>query len=728
MVLYCPECGEHAYYKNPADKANAVVSCKNHMIDGMGMVYIKTLRYACAFAGCPTTASWGFNGNWTHCKNHSKENMEKKPRPEKASLKCKEKGCNKVACVGEKDDKEKRKLYCPDHGDEDTMINFDKTDESCNHPLCSRVATHGTKNPRELLCCIDHVKDGMELIPRHRICIVCGINATYGVPGQPPQYCKTHALNVPGTEDLNHAKCIKPGCTTRPWTNGSGTPYCSNHCPKGNVKKLMDNILDRIDEYFNPTIFRRCRSLDHAINEEVRACYGLKLKKPLTCAKHKEDYYFDVVHPLCIVEGCVTRAGFGEEDGPAIYCAKHNQGLCGKSLKQCKADGCNITVCYGIPDETPTHCATHADRTIMKPIWATCLFEGCGKHRRYGSETDGKKLFCAEHANKNTMIPFGYRKCDDCNISATFRLKGTTTPTHCATHRNPLTMESINRKCDKCDTQPTFGLIGIMRATHCFTHHDPNTMEDTRHPKCQVEGCGKRPNYGIEDRKGIYCSEHGKERKLSDTVSPRCEKCNIISVNRNYKPYCARCYYDENPTAERSINFKTKELAFTDVVVRIYHQKIKNCWPKVEQDRVIAGGTSKRRPDALMTLIDANMNKYFIVIEIDEFQHSVYESEEERLEQIHADLNHRSLTVIRLNPDGYRAEDGSNVKSCFSNETGSLVLQDDLFKPRLEALLYAIRRAIANRPANGKMNIMKLFYSVIPSTEEVADDIARMTL
>lgn len=700
MVLYCPTCGALAAY---SDSSRSEILCKDHMKAGMKLV--RNLRYPCDIPNCPLGASFGLDGKKTRCSNHKEQNMTR-PRV-KSSTVCTATGCRKVAELGY--EAEGKRLRCLDHP-LTNMINLDKTPESCNALLCAKVATHGYKSDRVLLRCNKHKLSGMTKLPRYRICIVCGKAATYGLIGQNPEYCKQHAIT--GTVDVIHKQCAESGCTKRPWANDSGTVYCSKHCIDGNVVVAVNDMISSIESYFDPTIFRSCRSLEHDIINPVRAIYGMEKTKPLYCGTHKSDNHWDVVHPLCITEYCTIRAQCGDMDDNGnqvlLYCARHNQNHQNLAKKKCDIDGCETCVCYGVPDETPSRCATHADKTTMKPTWKTCLTDGCDSQPTYGFATELKKHYCAKHADKKVMVAIGRSKCANCDTQPTYRLVGTTKATHCAKHRDPLSMESTQVRCIECGTQPTFGLIGTKTPTHCREHYDPAIMVDVRHDTCEVEGCGTRPSYGYASGKAICCKDHGLSRNMQNVISPICPNCKILSTNPNYKPYCAQCFYELNPEAERVINFKTKELAFTNAV--------KERYPMLIQDRVIDGGTSRCRPDAL---IDAGT--HCIIIEIDERQHSLYEDEEGRLERIHADLKFRPLTVIRLNPDGYQ-ENAKQIRGCWVKKAfGKLEVKPRLFKRRVDKLLEVVDHAIAN-PVSG-INIVKLFFT----TKTSMDDLEKAT-
>lgn len=254
---------------------------------------------------------------------------------------------------------------------------------------------------------------------------------------------------------------------------------------------------------------------------------------------------------------------------------------------------------------------------------------------------------------------------------------------------------------DDCDTQPIYGVKGE-RATHCTTHKDPITMVDVRHPLCTEADCNTRASYGVErGQTPTHCMKHGKPVGLQNLVLPICKNNDCTtSVNHNYKPYCAVCYYELNPDAERTINFKTKEIAFME--------EVKKQYPEVIHDRVIKGGKSRRRPDGLLRFAN-----HCVIVEIDEAQHSCYDTQYEfdRLLEIQTDLDSMPMIVIRLNPDGYKNESDKRVKGCFSvsKKTKKLERNNKEFKRRVAILLEHIDVASKSEQSTN-IEIKPLFY------------------
>lgn len=536
--------------------------------------------------------------------------------------------------------------------------------------------------------------------------------ATYGEKGCKAIYCKTHATEAgPLYVDVVHQQCIEPDCTKRPWKR-TGVPaslYCSNHCVDGIVGDIMEKLTLKVIEIFEPTLYRFCRNIDCSIKKK-RAHYGIELNKPLFCDMHRDKtIHKDVRHSMCIITGCGIRAGFGEPNKPPIYCGKHGElkGFGSITKRECIADGCTTTSLYALEGESPKYCSKCADHeTMVDVVTPRCFDSTCFKRRRYGFEKDMKPLYCAQHANRETMKDVLGGKCKfegGCGKQRRFGFEKDKKALYCGEHADRTTMvDVVNPRCknEGCMTQPIFGIKGGP-ATHCLTHYDPKTMRDVNHKLCDFMNCGKRPTFGTEKGIAIYCDTHAVGKGMDDVLNPRCIECHITTVNRNYKPHCSSCFYNLNPYAERTINFKTKELAFT--------QALREMYPSMILDKIIKGGRSKFRPDALL-----DVGTHCVMLEIDEGQHSGYDNDAEgyRLQSIHADIGSRGLTVIRLNPDSYKNVD-KRIKGCYHRKkaTNTLVRNDKEFKRRLDVLKTEVSKAVAT-PPEVHINVIPLFFNI----------------
>ncbi len=464
---------------------------------------------------------------------------------------------------------------------------------------------------------------------------------------------------------------------------------------------------------------------------ETRATYGNKTGEPFLCKSHKEEHFandktiFDVIHSLCITcaaEGIQKRADFGEEGKPPQFCSAHSGDTKNLTAKMCKS--CNETIaCYGTDWQKPKYCAPCAkeiDPKLKNVVSPRCI-ECSNSRRRYGYSNDGIPLYCKKCAEekedfKKMKVLISIPKCisDGCNTTPSWGYKEDKKALYCAScaknHPDEAKLSDVkNSKCIQCKKkQPTFGSGN--KPTHCVDCIDKSTMTDARHPICKAENCTKRSTFGSRKNRPQFCAAHNNDG-LPDVLNPICTNCNITSANRNYKPLCAYCYYELNPEEERTINFKTKEFAFIN--------GLKEHYPNIIQDRKIKGGSSKRRPDGLLEL-----DNHYIVIEIDEGQHSCYTEEIElnRLLQIQKDLNDQPIIVIRINPDGYN-KDNKRIRGCFtkSKKTNKLELNNFEFNKRMKVLFEVFENAVANT-SDKKFEIIRLFYTTKTATDDTLEE------
>ena len=125
-------------------------------------------------------------------------------------------------------------------------------------------------------------------------------------------------------------------------------------------------------------------------------------------------------------------------------------------------------------------------------------------------------------------------------------------------------------------------------------------------------------------------------------VDDRSKKCLNPDCNKqpsyNYNRYCATCFHIKYPDIENDRNNKTKE--------SVNH--IINQFPdyKFVLDKAI--GPKNLRPDMILDLEDRA-----IIIEIDEYQHKKYNTDELlRLDTIQKAI-HKKVICIRFNPDSF---------------------------------------------------------------------------
>ena len=185
---------------------------------------------------------------------------------------------------------------------------------------------------------------------------------------------------------------------------------------------------------------------------------------------------------------------------------------------------------------------------------------------------------------------------------------------------------------------------------------------------CRLEGminikvascfCKKSlPSFNYEGLSPEYCSLC----KTIEMVDVRHISCKTylsnIRVQVKYDGYCFRCFIHLFPDKPVSKNYKTKEFAVVEYIMKIFPEFT---WTA---DKVVKDGCSKKRPDLLLDL-----GYQIIIIEVDENKHCKYDTscENARLMTISQDLGHRPIIFIRFNPDAYTNNLQERIKSCWT--------------------------------------------------------------
>jgi len=115
--------------------------------------------------------------------------------------------------------------------------------------------------------------------------ISCNKNARFGFPEEGVKWCSPH--KKPGSIDLKNPTCKVPECYRIAYFGvfGGNREWCPKHKNEG----------------------------------------GPHDGKPISCSKHKEEGYIDLVSPRCNHPMCNTTPCFGPEGGKPMWCAKHKR-------------------------------------------------------------------------------------------------------------------------------------------------------------------------------------------------------------------------------------------------------------------------------------------------------------------------------------------------------------------------------------------------------------------
>jgi hypothetical protein len=318
-------------------------------------------------------------------------------------------------------------------------------------------------------------------------------------------------------------------------------------------------------------------------------------------------------------------------------------------------------------------------------------------------------IYCETHSLEN-MVCVARKRCsyDGCTKYPGYNTIDKTVGIFCASHKEKNMVNVLGRRClhDTCLKFPLFNSSDKNIGMFCVLHREKTMVDVVTKRYCLYENCRKRANFNTRDNKsGIYCASH-KENNMIDVVNKKCQThlCDTTMTNKTYEGYCFRCFVHTFPEKPISRNYKTKEKYVVD------HIREKFCDFEWIADRKIQDGCSKRRPDLLLDL-----GFQVIIIEIDEYAHSTYDSfcEARRVEQISQDLYHRNIIFIRFNPDSYVDSTGKKIPSCWStNKLGLVVVsktQEKKWINRLDILLNQIQFCVDN-PTEKKIDTIELFY------------------
>lgn len=394
--------------------------------------------------------------------------------------------------------------------------------------------------------------------------------------------------------------------------------------------------------------------------------YSIKGKQATKCNDHKIEgmvYFKDAIYTT---ETCNIIASFGIEGYKAVKCNEHKiEGMIDVRKSHCTTEGCKTCPSFGMERGKPIKCFLHKIAGMFNLTKTFCQFDGCNKTATYDIK-DGKGKFCYEH-KIGEMVPINHNKCEieECTIRASFGFK--------------------DQHAEYCLIHKFDGMINVILK------------------ECLEKDCIIHPSFNYPDVKsGLYCVKHAKEGMV-DVINKYC-KTHLCStqVKNKYEGYCLRCYVFTYPNEPVSKCTKSKEIEVVKFVSKEFEGK------KWIFDKVIAGGTSKRRPDIFL-----NLESHALIIEVDEQQHSSYdcECENKRLLELSKDLDHKPIVFIRFNPDAYN--DDKKYKSCwkFNKETNNikLVCKTDWFR-RLNVLKETIEYW-CNNTSEKMIEEIHLFYT-----------------
>jgi hypothetical protein len=540
-------------------------------------------------------------------------------------------------------------------------------------------------------------------------------NAKFGYPDKKDmtRLCAKHAK--PGMEDLYRKKCqCKPPLKKKvPYFGYKGK--LATHC---DVCKLPDMI---------NVVSKKC------IMCKIRIpSYGKKgIKKATHCAqcikKYKLKGYVDVTHKKCAKHGKIARYGFkGKSATHCFRCKLPNMfNLQAKYCIKCLMDRkikIPTRAGYGV-GKKPTHCFRHKTKKMKDVISKRCEHKGCNEIQpKYNipGETSGK--FCFNHKKVNMInVKAYYCQYEDCPTQACFNTEGEKLGKYCIEHIEDGMVDVVHTKCvaDGCNTVATFGFEFADWVFCCAKHTDGDEdIVDLIHSKCphiMPDGkiCNIRAHYNtIGSTVGKYCSSH-KEKGMIIIGNKMCKNdCGAQTHNELYQGYCYQCYVVIFPDSPVSISYLTKEKNVCSyVATKLVNetQNVKDLIIDVTYNKIIEGGSSKRRPDLFI-----KKNSNCVMTEIDEHRHTVYDNEDDmiRISQLWNDIGKKPLVIIRFNPDSYINKDGKRILTPWQKTIKGTQLKPDMiddWNKRLKKLYKCINYWILNKPKK-MITIIYLYY------------------
>jgi hypothetical protein len=437
-------------------------------------------------------------------------------------------------------------------------------------------------------------------------------------------------------------------------------------------------------------------------------------KSAIYCHLHKKDGMIDVVNYRCQEEGCGLIPAYNYEGNKrGLYCNSHKKdGMIHILAKRCQEEGCKIYAHFNYEgNKNGLYCITHKMENMIDVTSKRCNKEGC-KLRGYYKNKNDSFLYCTKHKEDN-MINARAILCKehDCKITASYNYEGNTNVLYCNIHKkNGMINIKITKstKCIEsgCTKIPKYNYNRNTSPKYCNIHKKDG-MINIRSKVCIEPGCITRPGFNYKGETSyLYCASHKKDGMI-DIKNPQCksEWCETHISTSKYDGYCLNCFIHLFPDKPNTCNYKTKEKATSDYILKQFPDLT---WIV---DKKVQDGCSRKRPDLFLDL-----GYQVIIIEVDENQHESYDCscENKRLMLLSQDVGHRPIIFIRFNPDGYLTGD-KKITSCWSlNGKGICTVKKSKkteWNERLEALKDQIDYWIQSENKTEKtVEIIQLFY------------------
>ena len=385
---------------------------------------------------------------------------------------------------------------------------------------------------------------------------------------------------------------------------------------------------------------------------------------------------------------------------------------------------CTNIAYFNLIELSGAFCKEHKTDDMINVYSPFCTYVSetnlkCAKHAGWGYATDKKKVRCAEH-HLDGMDDLKHPLCKEpkCPHRRSYGFPKDKIMTHCAEHKKTGMVNLKHKMCEECEK--TKKVEDVLIASYNYNgesagrfckKHQLEGMVDVTHQRCIFKDgeldCNHRPLYNVyTETKPRFCLKH-KTKEMIDVANKKCLSswCFERSYSPSYEGYCLRCFVHLFPDKKIARNYKTKEKAVSDFILKIFSNM---SW---FSDKRINDGCSKRRPDLFLDL-----GYQIIVIEVDENQHVNYDCscENKRLMEISQDVGHRSIVFVRFNPDQYVNKDGIKINTCWTINKSTKLLcvskaNDKEWTNRLNSLMQQVQYWLDNK-SEKMVEIVQLFY------------------
>lgn len=443
----------------------------------------------------------------------------------------------------------------------------------------------------------------------------------------------------------NPGSCKFDDCTTRSSynePNKKGNIYCSKH------KYLLNNPTHAKDKKFISCSNKECTEYGNFTFDGVKP----SINTMCFCIDHRINGYYNYLSDSCKLCNKQASRGILEKDKYVnLWC-----------------DGCSKKLKQDNPDMD----------IIIKPSVQRnqkCNIDKCTSSATFGID---KPEVCYKHnINKYPSYYGKNRICDtiECIQRAT-NINNSTNKKYCNTCS--LLYDDLEKIVGTQKSDKRTNILNTDDATRIKNIYlIKNSIETlNKKYKCLGQECFKTPSYSDKaDGMPKYCKLHATKGMKYSSRSILCKKCNQIYTNKVYNYICFKCL---NPDT----TIRNKEFLVVD--------KLKKFYPNLINNKEIIGGTSKYRPD-----IYISFENYELIIEIDEYQHTLYNDEFNRMEDILIDLDPtKKKIIIRFNPDEY-------------DKCEKSILDPPEFEKRFNVLIEMIETSLT---LDNDLNILYLFY------------------